>query len=93
MNTAFTRSEQMRIDPALRAGQKSRDPDAIELRGLLRLFARRWKLIFGAAIVAAVCVYLAVAQMTPATIPYANLNMSTCLAACCLSQIGATIGY
>ncbi|WP_428926311.1 GumC family protein [Marinibacterium sp. SX1] len=65
MNTAFTRSEQMRIDPALRAGQKPRDPDAIELRGLLRLFARRWKLIFGAAIVAAVCVYLAVAQMTP----------------------------
>ncbi|MBB94184.1 MAG: hypothetical protein CML68_06250 [Rhodobacteraceae bacterium] len=65
MNTAFTRSEQMRIDPALRAGQKPRDPDAIELRGLLRVFVKRWKLIFGTAIVAAIAIYIAVSQATP----------------------------
>ena len=64
MNTAFTRSEQLRIDPAMRAGQKARDSDAVDLRGLLRLFVKRWKVIFGSAIVAAIAVYLLVSQMT-----------------------------
>ena len=64
MNTAFSRSEQMRIDPAIRASQKPRDPDAVDLRGLLGLFVKRWKLIFGSALIAAIATYLAVSQMT-----------------------------
>ncbi|MEM8728774.1 MAG: polysaccharide biosynthesis tyrosine autokinase [Pseudomonadota bacterium] len=65
MNEAFMRSEQMRRDQTARGAPKPQDPDAIDLRGLLWLFVKRWKLLLGASIAAAVAVYLLVSQLTP----------------------------
>lgn len=65
MNTMLSTADVFGQSGSHRPAGRRVDPDAIELRGLARLFLRRWKLILGVSVLAAALVYGLVSLQAP----------------------------
>ena len=65
MNSGVLKPDTLRLSSRVYHPQDLGDADAIELRALGSVFRKRWKLLFGTAIMSAIIVFLLVSLMPP----------------------------